>query len=57
MESEKESILEKEFIEQLTPFQKIAYTIAINNLESSFSLNKCIGFLEYKEKTIQHIAS
>lgn len=41
---------EKEFISTLTPFQKIAYNIAIKNLESSFSLEKCIGFLEFKER-------
>ncbi len=40
--------IEKEFIEQLTPFQQTAYKIAMKNLESSFSLEKCIGFLEFK---------
>lgn len=40
--------LEKEFIDQLTPFQQIAYKIAVKNLESSFCIEKCIGFLEYK---------
>jgi hypothetical protein len=44
------SDLEKEFIEQLTPFQQIAYKIAVKNLESSFSLEKCIGFLEFKQE-------
>ncbi len=42
--------LEKEFLTQLTPFQQIAHKIAIKNLESSFSLEKCIGFLEFKQK-------
>jgi hypothetical protein len=45
-----ESELEKEFVEQFTPFQQIAYKIAIKNLESSFSLEKCIGFLEFKQE-------
>jgi hypothetical protein len=49
MSSKQEEKLEKEFVDQLTPFQQIAYKIAIKNLESSFSLEKCIGFLEYKE--------
>ena len=40
--------IEKEFVEQLNPFQQIAYKIAIKNLESSFSLEKCIGLLEFK---------
>ena len=42
--------LEKEFVTQFTPFQQIAYKIAIKNLESSFSLEKCIGFLEFKQE-------
>jgi hypothetical protein len=42
--------LQEEFLEQLTPFQQIAYKIAIKNLESSFSLEKCIGFLEFKQE-------
>ena len=44
------SELEKEFVEQFTPFQQIAYKIAVKNLESSFSLEKCIGFLEFKQE-------
>ena len=42
--------IEKEFIEQFTPFQKIAYNIAVKNLESSFCIEKCIGFLEFKQE-------
>jgi hypothetical protein len=42
--------LEKEFVAQLTPFQQITHKIAIKNLESSFSLEKCIGFLEFKQQ-------
>jgi hypothetical protein len=48
-----QSDLEKEFMDTLTPFQKIAYNIAVKNLESSFSLEKCIGFLEFKEQKIK----
>jgi hypothetical protein len=42
--------LEEEFVQQFTPFQKIAFGIAVKNLESSFSLEKCIGFLEFKQE-------
>ena len=39
--------LEKEYVEQLTPFQKIAYDIAVKKLGSSFNLSLSIGFLEF----------
>jgi len=39
--------LEKEYIKQLTPFQKIAYEIAVKKLESSFNLTLSIGYLEF----------
>jgi len=39
--------LEKEYVKQLTPFQKIAYDIAVKKLESSFNLTLSIGFLEF----------
>lgn len=48
---EKSDSLEKQFVDSLTPFQKIAYKIAANNLESSFCLEKCIGFIEYKKES------
>jgi len=38
---------EKEYVEQLTPFQKIAYEIAKKNLGSSFNLTLSIGYLEF----------
>ena len=38
---------EKEYIKQLTPFQKIAYEIAVKKLESSFNLTLSIGYLEF----------
>lgn len=48
---EKPDSLEKQFVDSLTPFQKIAYKIAVNNLESSFCLEQCIGFIEYKKES------
>ena len=39
--------LEKEYVEKLTPFQKIAYDIAVKKLGSSFNLSLSIGFLEF----------
>jgi hypothetical protein len=39
--------LEKEYVEQLTPFQKIAYDIAVKKLGSSFNLSLSIGFLDF----------
>ena len=45
---------EEEYIKQLTPFQKIAYEIAVKKLESSFNLTLSIGYLEFlaaKSKT------
>ena len=49
MEQEKEDLkdLEKEYVKQLTPFQKIAYDIAVKKLESSFNLTLSIGYLEF----------
>jgi hypothetical protein len=38
---------ENEYIKQLTPFQKIAYEIAVKKLESSFNLTLSIGYLEF----------
>jgi hypothetical protein len=40
--------LEKEYVEKLTPFQKIAYDIAVKKLGSSFNLSLSIGFLEFR---------
>jgi hypothetical protein len=39
--------LEKEYVDQLTPFQKIAYDIAVKKLGSSFNLSLSIGFLQF----------
>lgn len=38
------------YINQLTPQEKIAYEIAKTKLESSFDLEKSIGFLTYMKK-------
>lgn len=62
MEKEKESkkesekVFEKEYLEQLTPFQKIAYDIAVKKLGSSFNLSLSIGYLAFvaaKPKTLE----
>ena len=43
------SSLLKLYIAQFTPSQKIAYQIAINKLETSFCIEKSVGFLKFKE--------
>ena len=48
--SEKESnitTLTQEYISSLTKIEKIAYDIAVKNLESSFDIEKCIGFQKW----------
>jgi hypothetical protein len=35
------------YLKQLSPHEKVAYTIAVKNLESSFDIEKSIGFLNY----------
>jgi hypothetical protein len=45
--SDKDKAIEKEYVEQLTPFQKIAYDIAVKKLGSSFNLSLSIGFLDF----------
>lgn len=50
MEKEIKEII-NEYIEQLTNSEKIAFSIAKENLESSFDIEKTIGFLNFiKEK-------
>ena len=41
--------LEEQYMQQLTPNQKQAYTIAKRNLGSSFNLSRSIGFLDWKK--------
>ena len=43
----------KEYIESLNSIQRIALTIAIRELESSFTIEKSIGFIDYQKNTIQ----
>ena len=38
------------YIKQMNPQERIAYDIAVKNLESSFDIEKSIGFIEYKKK-------
>jgi hypothetical protein len=38
-----------EYINQLDEFEKIALEVAKEQLESSFSMQKSIGFLKWKE--------
>ena len=46
----KEKKLLIEYVKSLNDKEKIAYEIAITNLESSFSLEKSIGFLQWKNQ-------
>ena len=43
----KDKELVEQYIAQLTPSEKIVYDIARKQLETSFSIEKSIGFLEY----------
>ena len=45
-----ELLLVKEYLETLTPKEKIAYKIAMTNLESSFDIMNSIGYIEYKKR-------
>ena len=38
-----------EYIDQLTSIEKIVLKIAQEQLESSFDIEKCIGFIEWKK--------
>ena len=42
--------LVKEYINQLTPLELQTYKIALEHLETSFSIEKSIGFLNWKAK-------
>jgi len=48
--------LVEQYIEQLTPSEKIVYVIAQKQLESSFCIEKSIGFLQYI-KTVKNLSS
>ena len=52
MESTSENLekLISEYINQLDELEKIALEVAKEQLESSFSIEKSIGFLKWKEK-------
>lgn len=39
--------LVQRYIAQLSPTEKIAYEIAVEKLESSFDIEKSIGFLDF----------
>ena len=47
--------LVEQYIAQLTPSEKIVYDIARKQLETSFSIEKSIGFLEYV-KSIKNLS-
>ena len=47
---ENSQTLVEEYIAQMKPEEKKAYEIAKQNLESSFDIEKSIGFLEFKQK-------
>ena len=50
--SEIENYIE-EYVKQMTPSEKIAYQIAREKLESSFDMEKSIGFIEFVKSSIQ----
>ena len=43
-----EEELQNEYLQQLTPLEKVALKIAQEDLESSFSLEKSIGYINWK---------
>ena len=44
----------KDYIESLSAIEMKALSVAIRELESSFSIEESIGFLNFKKNTIQH---
>tara|TARA_Y100000591_G_C21443041_1_gene502428 strand:- start:13 stop:174 length:162 start_codon:yes stop_codon:yes gene_type:complete len=49
-----EEELEKEYLDSLSKMERVAYDIAVKNLESSFDLSKSIGFRKWlKNKKIK----
>ena len=48
--------LVEQYIAQFTPSEKIVYEIARKQLESSFCIEKSIGFLEYV-KTVKNFST
>ena len=50
--------LVQRYIAQLSPTEKIAYEIAVEKLESSFDIEKSIGFIEFvKDQSVVSSAS
>ena len=47
----------KQYISTLSPNEKKAYEIAKSHLESSFDVEKSIGFKKFKEKLADHSSS
>ena len=47
----------KQYISTLSPNEKKAYEIAKSHLESSFDIEKSIGFKKFKEKLADHSSS
>ncbi len=56
---DKDNALVEEYIAQFTPSEKIVYEIARKQLESSFCIEKSIGFLEYVKNlsTVKNLSS
>jgi hypothetical protein len=44
----------KEYIESLNNIERKALTVAIRELESSFSIEKSIGFINFQKTRTQH---
>ena len=52
MDTQTQDLIDQ-YIAQLSPAEKNAYNIAVKNLESSFDMEKSIGFLEFKKQQEQ----
>lgn len=54
---DKHTDLVNQYILSLSPNEKKAYEIAKSHLESSFDVEKSIGFKKFKEKLANHSSS
>ena len=50
METKEQNNLIELYIEQMTPQEKLVFKIATEHLESSFDIEKSIGFKEWYKK-------
>ncbi len=47
--------LVQEYLHQLSPLENTVYRIANAHLQSSFSLEQSLGFIEWKKKKLQQL--